>query len=378
MTVKLVDAIPKTRTMDGCQKAVSHTIIYAQAKNKTVAYFKKLPYFLSATLLTYVVLLHATYYVHNRISSVQHKDLAIAHRSMLEQVNVSVSNKDLRGNSTKFQILYLVQTEKCLPSYLKSPEVIGNSTACQCDVLVLNYKEECNDTSLPHVKYIFHPNTTWTTGRNFLYVSAKSRDNFYLYYIFMDDDTQLLVASKSDRNPWRMFEDALKAIQPPIAVVDPWITFSRVSRPKVCEPENVTKFAQIFWFDAMFNAFHTQVIHHILPYPTKFDENSWWYSQIYIMIRSDIKFNGQIVDDTRLKVRNTQHRPYPRRWNKNVFKIVTEAVRNEIPEKYQNRLEPILQQWMKDNIEQRKVPGDFYCSTARNTNTELAYVPYES
>ena len=31
-------------------------------------------------------------------------------------------------------------------------------------------------------------------------------------------------------------------------------------------------------FDAMFNIFHHNVISHLLPYLTKYDKESWWYS----------------------------------------------------------------------------------------------------
>ena len=283
--------------------------------------------------------------------------------------------------SLNIKILYLTQTEKCLPVYLKSPEVIGNTTACQCDVLVLSYKEECKDTSLPHVKYIFQPSTTWNTGRNLLYDISKARDKFYLYYIFMDDDVKLrLVETESDNNvnPWRMFEDSLTTIQPPIAVVDSIINFVNVLQPKHCEIEHVTKLAQVFWFDAIFNAFHCHAVNHILPYPTKFDNRSWFYSQMYAIIRADVKFHGATVGDARLKAVNSQHRPYPKEMNwADTFKIVADEVRQEIPEKYRDKSEPILQQWMQKNVKQKYAPGEFFCSRAPKPNTVLSHIPYK-
>ena len=390
---------------------------------KTMFHTKKISCFLSITLLLYVVLLSTTYLMDTRASSRSRaQQMDLAHRSTLKQVNVSITyhqrlegkesiyHQRLEGKESTyhqgleekeftyhqgleekgstyqqgleeqsiFRVLYLVQTEKCLPDYLKSPEVVGNTTACQCDVIVLGYKEKCEDTSLPHVRYIFRQSTTWTTGRNLLYEYSKAKNSFYLYYIFMDDDTTLQVADKSDKNPWRMFEDSLRTIQPPIAVVDPLINFNKTSQPKGCEPQHVTKLVQVFWFDAMFNAFHNQVIHHILPYPTKFDRRSWYYSQMYTIIRCDVKFNGQVVSDTRLKVQNGQHRPYPRATNWNTqFKVVAEDIRNELPDKYRNRSEPILQEWMKDNVRRRLAPGDYYCSRAPNPNTVMPYTPFE-
>ena len=75
--------------------------------------------------------------------------------------------------------MHLVQTESYLSKYLASPEVIGSSSNCNCDVSVLNYKERCNDTSLPHVEYVFNSSTTWTTGRNLLYELATKKDETY-------------------------------------------------------------------------------------------------------------------------------------------------------------------------------------------------------
>ena len=340
------------------------------------AYLLKFTCFLSITLLLYVVLLSTGYYEDSRVSKMRLTEQTHTAIYRLKPMDLSITYQMLTENSS-FHILYLTQTEKCLPKYLKSPKVIGNRTACQCDVLVLSYKEECKDTSLPHVKYIFQPSTTWTSGRNLLYKISKARVKFYLYYIFMDDDIKLQPPKKTDNNPWRMFESSLKTIQPAIAVVDPYIKFHRLSQPKDCEPERVTKFAQVFWFDAMFNAFHCQAIDHILPYPTRFDKRSWYYSQMYAIIRSDIKFHGEVVCDTRIKARNTKHRPYPREHYWNTFTIVADDVRKEIPEKFRNRSEPLLgRKWMK-KITQRMSPSDYYCSRTPKPNQLHLFTPFE-
>ena len=340
---------------------------------------QKVAYFISIAILLYVVLLYYTTYHFDRRASNKLTQCNIPRLKQVPQSlnrSLPVSCQELEEEST-FRVIYLVQTEKCLPDYLYSPEVIGNTTACQCDVLVLSYKEDCVDRSLPHVKYIFKPSTTWTTGRNLLYEISTKAGPVYLYYVFLDDDTTLQVVEESGKNPWRMFEDSLRTIQPPIAVVDPWINFNGMKQPKYCEPQRVTKLVQVFWFDAMFNAFHSRVIHHILPYPTKYDQISWCYSQMYVIIRSDVKFNGQVVSDTRLKVLNGQHRDYPRENNWNTFKFVAEDVRKDIPEKYRNISEPIIEEWMKGNPERRFAPGDFCCSWAPKPYRVLSYTPYE-
>lgn len=151
-------------------------------------------------------------------------------------------------------------------------------------------------------------------------------------------------------------------------------------KPKDCKPEHVTEFAQAFWIDGMFNAFHCRVIDHILPYSTRFDRKSWWYSQLYVIVRSDDKFHGQVVADPRIRARNTQHHPYAkeRNWGETI-KIVAEDVRNEVPDKFLNISEPLLEQWMehyKDKFPPDST-GDFYCSNPPlKPNSIRSYSPY--
>ena len=99
--------------------------------------------------------------------------------------------RDSTGRPLRF--LYLSQTEDCLPNNLLTGDVIGNVTACRCDVLVLSYKRRCNENPHKHVEYLFNSNTStsWASGRNLLYENAKKRGRVYLYYIFLDDDVSL-------------------------------------------------------------------------------------------------------------------------------------------------------------------------------------------
>ena len=114
---------------------------------------------------------------------------------------------------TPSRFLYLLQTESCLPDGLRSIEALGNATACHCDVLVLSYKQTCNDTPPAHVEYISASSpTSWSEGRNLLFGVAMGRSEKYLYYIFMDDDLHLKSKSRHNRdsrNLWRVFETFL-------------------------------------------------------------------------------------------------------------------------------------------------------------------------
>ena len=108
--------------------------------------------------------------------------LQVTHISDQDQVN---SHKLSSSERPFKKFAYLTQTESCLYDYLRSPQQLGDSTSCQCDVLVLSYKQKCNDASLPHVEYIFDPNTTWTPGRNLLYRSIMKREQKYLLLHFL-------------------------------------------------------------------------------------------------------------------------------------------------------------------------------------------------
>ena len=276
------------------------------------------------------------------------------------------------------RFLYLTQTENCIPTYLKSPKVIGNSEACQCDVIILSYKTKCADTSLPHVQYLFNSSKsiTWTVGRNLLYEAAKERKEKYIHYIFMDDDVQLkqLNITKT-QNPWRMYEESLKTFQPAVAV----ILLRKFSNEKVpervnCEP---TRYTQVYFMDAIFNAFHYQAIDHLLPYTAKYDSVSWWYSQLYTIIKCNIVFNKEVVMDPRLRAQNPKHRKYPRKHlTQDTYNNVVADIRSEVPEKYRNSVEPILQQWLTNQDSKMKmILGPQTCKRDLSVHP---YKPYEN
>ena len=198
--------------------------------------------FLSIALLVYVVLVSTCYHnIDSRasfVSTTQETEDLSYHRTRFLPFEISPnrSTYQIPEQNSPSRFLYLTQTEKCLPEYLlKSSDVIGDSTACQCDVLVLSFNEECKDTFLPHVKYVFRRYSTWTTGRNLLYSISKVREKFYLYNIFMDDDVKLRLLDSTlyNKNLWRVFEDPLRTIQPPIAAIDPWISFHGISNPRI-------------------------------------------------------------------------------------------------------------------------------------------------
>ena len=75
------------------------------------------------------------------------------------------------------RILYLVQTESCLPKHLNSADGIGDTNICQCDVVVLSYKQQCNEIKPPeHVEYLFNLSASWNVHGMKLVVGGSKEE----------------------------------------------------------------------------------------------------------------------------------------------------------------------------------------------------------
>ena len=256
------------------------------------------------------------------------------------------------------RFLYLIQTESCLPDQLKSVEVLGNALSCQCDVLVLSYKQACRpNTASPHLEYIYNSSTTWATGRNLLYEIAMKRNEKYLYYIFMDDDIVLKRTTK--KNPWREFEDFLKRIEPAVAAVDadshpclPDVYTARKNQG--CVLKEPAEYLPAVRFDAAFNAFHYRAVEYILPYSGRFDATTWWYNQLYVAVKCEIIFRGQAVLHNTLHAINQLHRPYPRKDTiaSNVLAAINE-IEAKLPKEYWNTT--LLLEWKRDGLKHERI-----------------------
>ncbi len=219
--------------------------------------------------------------------------------------------------STPSRLLYLVQTESCL--YDRLVQAFKNASVCQCDALVLSYKQPCTVATSSNVDYLFNSSTTWTTGRNLLYHVAKMRrSERYLYYAFIDDDI-ILEGATEEKQPWRAFEDFLRRIEPAVAAIElaktnkclPVIHEARQKHG--CRLNGSPEYLPTVKFDPAVNAFHYQAVDYILPYSSKFDNVTWWASGIGMLIKCEVIFQGQVVLHTGLRADNTKHRQYPRR-----------------------------------------------------------------
>ena len=250
------------------------------------------------------------------------------------------------------RFLYLVQTESCLPRNLASPKVLGDPSSCNCDVLVLNFKERCSNISLPHVEYVFNSSTTWTTGRNLLYELAMKRSETYHYYIFLDDDINLSSLRKKNetyQNLWRAFESSLKSVEPAVGVL--YMEFrlrylNYYRKQKNCSLNGTHEFIPTVYFDPSFDAFHYKAVQHILPYSARFDDITWWYSHYDAHIKSELIFRGQVVKHTYIVTDNSIHRPYKKAPVNNtiIFEMVNDVVKM-LPKQYQNMT--LVKEWKK-------------------------------
>ena len=282
--------------------------------------------------------------------------LAMSHSS-------SSSNYYKYHRPTRF--LYLVQTESCLPDNLLTS--IGNASNGQCDILVLSYKQECPKilTASHNIEYILNSSTTWTTGRNLLYDVAMRRSERYLYYIFMDDDIELQYhdehAKQSTGNPWREFEQFLKRLEPAVAALNIKGDSFVKGLARKCSIQYKTEYLHTVWFDAIFNAFHYQAVEYILPYNSKFENESWCYSQIYAIIWSELLFRGQVLMYTDVAILNQLHRrshPRPQRQDTHGYSdgtitpIIVKDIGKKLPQNY--RKMSLFLEWEKDGWRHRE------------------------
>ena len=256
--------------------------------------------------------------------------------------------KNLTSTTSKW-FVYLVQTPQCLPPSLLTNDFVGNETLCHCDVIVLSYQNECNSSLFYHIEYLHHKHrTTWTQGRNLLWLQAKRRRKQYIYYIFMDDDVELHYNNKIPGfkreaiSPLRAFEKFLLNYEPVVGVVD-YLShhsyrFMLEKRQQLCKKTSALEpmYVSVTHFDGIFNAFHYKAMDSLLPYNTKYDNLSWWHSQRDIITKVEIIFRGQAVMFAPVYLTNKSHRPYPRnRENTSqVWRSIVEEIEKELPIQY--------------------------------------------
>lgn len=72
------------------------------------------------------------------------------------------------------------------------------------------------------------------------------------------------------------------------------------------------KMQTVDWFDGAFNAFNKNSIQQLLPYECEYDNQSWHYSQLLLILKSNFLFKNKIVQINDIHYENQQHSSYPR------------------------------------------------------------------
>ena len=288
--------------------------------------------------------------------------------------------------TTSNPFIYLVQTEQCLPQNWASSTRIGDSKTCKCDVIVLSYKEECQDEKPAHISYVFSKESTWTTGRNLLYFVAIERIRHYHYYIFLDDDVDLRFNSFSSQQikrltPLRAFEQWLLEDEPAVGAGDYQDNAKGLLKGKrlICGVNESTLVVPVVWFDALFNAFHHKAIKHILPYPTQYDKENWWISQLHVICSAELKFRGKALMYVPIAAYNSKHRPYPRKGGVKVFSAripaIVENIQNRAPAAYQNRT--LFKTLITGDLQKYCLTTTTYCTIKTHQHPIVPYSHFE-
>jgi hypothetical protein len=187
--------------------------------------------------------------------------------------------------------IYLIQGKRS--EVINSLKLIPKKRLCIC----LTYDIEINDNLNDDIKFLFKPKTTWAEGRNILLDFVLSKNYYFEYLIFLDDDVLFATGSFS------VFEYLLKKYKPLVA-----IPLSNV----ILESNRYNNKLEIqhpIGMDQIVQAYNKQVINEniILPYITKFDNLSWWYSceiNTHLILS---KYRGKVLQFNNIIIYNKNH-----------------------------------------------------------------------
>ena len=160
----------------------------------------------------------------------------------------------------------------------------------------------------------------------FRYISNSSMHLSYIYYTFMDEDIYITESTlpqelnvtvndewkkilNSKETTYKKYERFLDEYRPAIGVIDYQCYIKRIWPDVKYHP--ISPFGSSFYFDAMFNSFHKDVIHTLLPYDETFDNESWWISQQLMQCKVYIRYYSQMIMFYPFTVLNKQHSAYP-------------------------------------------------------------------
>ena len=129
-------------------------------------------------------------------------------------------------------------------------------------------------------------------------------------------------------HPLRSFEDLLIRHRPPIGIPSycngGWCHRAVQERSwrSVCNVDSDMPLTLPSRnFDAAINAFHYCAVTKILPYETSYEHLSWWESQRIVIVKAAALFRFGVVVFHQITAFNKVHRPYPRQWDKSLWKV---------------------------------------------------------
>ena len=200
------------------------------------------------------------------------------------------------------RFIYLIQAAAHMPY----PEIPGPDS----DVLLLTWQQPAK-----RANSIYLPGSSWAEGRNRLLWEARQQarraGSDYLYYIFMDDDCRVSEDANLARrlgipltgNPFRTFEAFLRDWEPAVGYTHyDWQHYEKGRAVNL--GHNI---------DALFNAFHREVLDVLLPYYTGFDSESWLYAQHIVNHLTSLFYHPYRIQCNWLKTANTRRQGYAQR-----------------------------------------------------------------
>lgn len=188
------------------------------------------------------------------------------------------------------KFIYLVQGKA---SNLKKFEELYKEDS---DLILLSYDEEIRPIS-GFVDTVFYPDSTWAEGRNYLLHLALKKSPDYKYFIFLDDDVEVIKGSFS------LFENLLWKYKPMMGV------------PLCDEIKNSNRYRKDLLvhhpkaFDQVVQAYHADVVKDkiAIPYVTDLDAESWWYACQINQYLTLSYYRGKCAQFNEFEVRNSGH-----------------------------------------------------------------------
>ena len=142
--------------------------------------------------------------------------------------------------------------------------------------------------------------------------------------------------------------------------------FYKAKQKQKCSYNKTTEFLPVVGWDAAFSAFHYQSVNCILPYSSRFDAISWHYSQVYVNIKCEIMFRGQVLLHTDVCAVNPSHRSYPRGRGKghlhgSIMNAIVNEIKEEIPKGYRAKLSSLMLGWKTKKYQDHATTSSTFC-----------------